>query len=731
MSLCTRRRFLGCTGATALAGYSRTAASLRGTDLEWAGGDVGNTTFRLTLLPQRGLQKTRLVHVPSGLLLAEGDYSYSFGQPDFFASRLAEGADGTTEVLLRGKSLDGQLEITQEYRIPRDYPWIEEEITLTNRGRTVLDLHDGRCGFVLPLSLSQDQVRGRWAQFKLTAIPFRREPNGHRTQYADFSLGQILTEEYSSELWTQETSVTPYFAAEAWTLTDGQQGLLISKHSLQGMEWSLLDRVPREGEQMGLRWGGYGIYRGNPEHGAWLLPAESHRFGVTRLTAYSGRWLEGFYRFRAEMEQRGHGCPQGFNPPVHWNELYDNGLWWLPDEQQDDPDMRKKYYTVADMKGEAAKAKAIGCEALYMDPGWDTNFASKIWDEARLGSYKGFTEMLARDYGLKSSLHTPLSGWCNPASYPTSMYRMDRFGTRMSWERARGFGSSPLCGASRQYVEETANRLKALARNGAAYFMFDGTMYHGECWDPEHGHPVPARQEEHAQTICRLARMVHAQHPDVLIEMHDPVVGGQTIRYAPVYYGHGRAPESEEYGQSAGFDSVWAFELMWMPMEDLLSGRAIALYYYNLAYSLPLYIHIDLRTDNRNAVVFWWNASTCRHLGIGGTHKDGAVREAHQEAMATYRKLEPFFKAGTFYGLEETVHVHVHPRESAAVVNCFNLEDRPLQKKVEFVPEAYGLRGNETYSVRGASFRFSAGVYTLLFDVPALGHCLAEVRRGR
>ena len=34
--------------------------------------------------------------------------------------------------------------------------------------------------------------------------------------------------------------------------------------------------------------------------------------------------------------------------------------------------------------------------------------------------------------------------------------------------------------------------------------------------------------------------------------------------------------------------------------------------------SLPLYIHIDLRTDNRNALVFWWYASTCRHLGIGG-----------------------------------------------------------------------------------------------------------------
>jgi hypothetical protein len=225
--------------------------------------------------------------------------------------------------------------------------------------------------------------------------------------------------------------------------------------------------------------------------------------------------------------------------------------------------------------------------------------------------------------------------------------------------------------------------------------------------------------------------MVHAEYPRVLIEVHDPVVGGQTIRYAPVYYGHGRAPEGEEYPESAGFDSVWAFELMWMPMEDLLSGRAIALYYYNLAYSLPLYIHIDLRTDNRNALVFWWNTSTCRHLGIGGTHKDATVGKAHQEAMASYRRLQPFFKAGTFYGLEETVHVHIHPEESAAVINCFNLEDRPLHKEVQFVPERYGLPGKLDYSAHGVSSRVSEGHYVLVFDVPPLGHSLAEVWSSR
>lgn len=380
------------------------------------------------------------------------------------------------------------------------------------------------------------------------------------------------------------------------------------------------------------------------------------------------------------------------------------------------------------MKEEAAKAQAIGCKSLYLDPGWDTNFASKIWDEERLGTFKSFTEMLKRDYNLKSSLHTPLSGWCNPTSYSSTMYRMDRFGRRLTWERARGSVTSPLCGAARPYLEETARRLKALARDGAVYFMFDGPLYHAECWDPQHGHRVPARREEHAQAACRLARKIHAEYPQVLIEMHDPVAGGSTVHYAPIYYGHGRAPAGEEYSQALSFDSVWAFELMWMPMEDLLSGRAIALYYYNLAYNLPLYIHIDLRTDNVHALVFWWNASTCRHLGIGGTHKDPAVQKAHQEAMRSYRRLSPFFKAGTFYGVDETLHIHTHPSEPATVFNCFNLEERQAQREVEFIPEAFGLDPQRAYQVVGVPARVTGKGYILTFSVPGFGHQLAEIK---
>jgi hypothetical protein len=722
MNSITRRNFLGKAGAISTWGMlAESASAQQSQGHPLAGGGMENSAFRLSLEPGDGLRNTRLLHVPSGIALADGDYSYSFGRPVFKDCQTTASPEGIRAVALSGVAMEGQLAIHHEFSLSPDQPWLEEQITLTNLGSNALDMTGGRGGFTLPLVMTQGGLSAPWSQFKLTAIPFRRDPGGHRTQYADFTLAQALTEPYSFERSGpagHEMMVSPEYAAEAWAWTNGETGFLLLKYGQEGIVWSVVDRTSIASGQAALRWGGYGIHRWQPEHGAWLQPGESHRFGVTKLIAFKGGINEAYYTFREEMNGRGHGCPAGFDPPVHWNELYDNRLWWLPNDQQGDPEMRRKYYTLDDMKAEAAKAQAIGCEALYQDPGWDTRFASKIWDEARLGPYKAFTTMLQRDYGLKSSLHTPLSGWCDASSYPAEMYRMDRYGQRFAWDHRRGFNSSPLCGASRQYIDETARRLKTLARDGAAYFMFDGNGYHGECWDPQHGHTVPARREEHIQGMCRLARMIHQEYPQVLMEMHSP---------DPIYYGHGRAAADMEFSSALGFDSVWAFELMWQPMDDLLSGRSVALYYYNLAYGLPLYIHIDLRTDNANALVFWWNASTCRHLGIGGTHPDPQVQQAHKAAMKTYRRLKPDFAAGTFYGLDEMTHLHRHPTQSSAVINCFNLEDHAVERAVEIDPARYGLDPKSEYKVTGGESQSREGRYISKVVIPARGHTLLEI----
>ena len=696
---------------------------------------VSTEQFQLNLAAAQGLQ-AELVHAPSSLILASGGYSYSFGHPSFHeASSTKE--SGATVVNLAGRT-DAGIEIRQQFRLPQDKPWIEEQITLTNRTHHPMPLQEARCGFTLPVKLAGSTVDSPLGGFKFTAVPYRREPSGNRTQYADYTLLQVLTEVRHSQLRSQSqithsdrvvTSDTyemgmikthySRYASEGWVITDGRRGFLVTKYNQDGMEWALLDRVPLSEEYLGLRWGGFGIYEGDPESAAVLAPQSSYQFGVTRITAFEGGINQGYYAYRAEMEARGVGLPEGFNPPVHWNELYDNKLWWLPDAGMDRPENRKKYYTLDDLKDAAGKARDIGCEALYLDPGWDTSFASKIWDEERLGKLKDFTTLLRQDYGLKLSLHTPLSGWCDPSSYSREIDRLGHDGKRVEMS---------LCGASRQYVDETLSRLAALARDGATFFMFDGTMFSGECWDPRHGHPVPSGRQDHVAATNRLACLVHTQYPDVLIEMHDQMVGGTSLRYVPTYYGYGKRTLEGAAGTTHGFDTVWAFELMWSPMADLVGGHSMALYYYNMAYSMPLYLHIDLRTDNAQCLMFWWNASTCRHLGIGGTHPDPAVRQAQKEAMATYRRLEPFFKIGKFYGIDETAHVHIHPTEPAAVINVFNLEDQPATRHLEFEPAQIGLSGSREYKATGGAFVRHGDAYVLDVPVRAYGHTLVELR---
>jgi hypothetical protein len=162
-------------------------------------------------------------------------------------------------------------------------------------------------------------------------------------------------------------------------------------------------------------------------------------------------------------------------------------------------------------------------------------------------------------------------------------------------------------------------------------------------------------------------------------------------------------------------------------MENLIVGNSVCLYYFNLAYSIPLYLHIDLRTDNADALMFWWNASTCRHLGIGGTHKDPATRDAQKQAMATYLRLKSHFTAGVFYGIDEMTHVHRHPSAATAVINCFNVDPSPVTRQIAFDPVRFGLPGNGNYRFTGAEFALAGETYSGSVSIPALGHRLIEV----
>ncbi len=419
------------------------------------------------------------------------------------------------------------------------------------------------------------------------------------------------------------------------------------------MEFSLLGTESLE-SGVHLRFGGCGIFHGDPECLAQIDPGTEIRFGLTRYQFVDGGWKQAYYAFRDFMTGRGHGVPTNFDPPVHWNEIYDNKLFWSRGTDSDEK--RKELFSLKHMEDEAAKAKDIGCESLYLDPGWDTPFASQLWGEERLGSAESFVKLMKEKYGLKVSLWIPLTGWRSEPHFPREADRLDENGNRLSLK---------LCSGSSAFLDIKAQRLLKLCDAGVSFVMFDGSKYTGPCFDRHHGHPVPYTREAHCRACSELAQRVHEKHPSVIIEMHDYVGGGTMLRYCPAYY---------LQGLSGSHDEIWGFEYMWRSLEDLLKGWAVSLYYYNLAYELPIYLHIDLRVDNPSALEFWWYASTCRHLGIGGTHPDPAVRAAHKAAMERYIRLKEFYTCGKFYGLDECIHLHVLPEKKALVVNLFNLD---------------------------------------------------------
>jgi hypothetical protein len=439
-----------------------------------------------------------------------------------------------------------------------------------------------------------------------------------------------------------------------------------------------------------------------------LAPGVTFQFGETRYQVLDGDWRQAYAAFRRFSASKGHVTPPNFDPPVHWNELYDNTLWWLQDAAGLTPENLKKYYQKNDMKIEADKAKEIGCGCLYLDPGWDTSFGSNIWGADRLGPQVDFVRWLKEEYGMALALHAPLAPWSEPKEFPIEAQIMDKAGNRVGL----------LCTASPAYIDNKVARLKELCKNGAYFLMYDGSWFQGGCWDKTHGHSLPITHQEHLDAILKIQQEIHKEYPNVLIEQHDPMTGPGTPRYTPTYFMHAKP---------GAFDELWGYEYMINAIDDVVvSRRAGSLFYFNLAYGIPVYLHIDLRSDNAQAVGFWWFASTCRHLGIGGKSKDPAIWAAHKEAMKTYNQLKRFFAQGVFYGLDETIHCHTLPDLGQSVVNCFNLDDKPIQKQIRFRPSEIGL-ADDAVKIDGAPFRQNGDEITVDLAIPARGHVLLKV----
>ena len=604
-----------------------------------------------------------------------------------------------------------RIRLRQVFYLPEDDDYLEERISLTNQSESEIVIRGYRFGFRKKLAKPR-QFGGPGIDiedYRLIAIPFRLQPDGKKHDYTlddIYHARYLCSTFYNPARLVQEVVDIGRGRSEAWAWTNGENGLLIIKYNPDAIEYSMIEThhaqsIDPSGKlthEVYLTFGGAApsLYN-EPLQARVLEPGEEFAFGKTHYKFYEGLWRQGSYLFREYLSAMGHAIPENYDPPINWNELYDVG-WYHNDARA-----LAEHYNVETLEREAEKARDIGCDMLYLDPGWEVCEGTTLWDEARLGKASQFIENIRKKFGLKVGFRT--IGRSYRDEWP-GMYRMRLDGTVGYYAPYAPKPFYEPCFCSEAYQEEKVKRIVEIARAGMDFIMFDEFDWRGPCYDPTHGHPVPTTPDMHARAVAEIVRRVREQCPWVLIEMHDPI-WPWGVRYLPVYYLH---------SENGAFQELWAFEFMWDPLDDLVSGKAISLFYYNLAYSLPLYIHLDMSKDNDNCLAFWWYASTCRHIGIGGCKQNKTRFEAYKRAIAEYRSLKDLYARGTFYGIDEITHLHVLPEEGRCVVNAYNLTDAPISRQVEIKPIDIGLI--EELKVVGAPHHLIRGKLVLDLQIP-------------
>lgn len=561
---------------------------------------------------------------------------------------------------------------------------LAEELTLHNPSKREIRLDRLEIGMTWPLTNASGGLHEAAQAATWIPVPARKHPLDENGGYDDFTAQDLISRRPDAWFGHMATDATgkprgfnpvDAWIADGWCFSQGNLTLLALKHANGMCEFCPIDAEAHNGTYR-LRFGGFTIVHPTCMIWDWIrqkrvphpMPGKatcigagaSVNFGLSRYELVAGDWQRGYATFRNYFDGQGFRPPEGFNPPVHWNQLYDMTSWHTVKDWSGGP--RRELYTLDALYAEAQKAKDYHCEALYLDPSWDTKFASSIWDEKRLGPQREFVNRLWQEYGLKLSLHSPLAMWCDPSTYPETALRMDANGKRIKGE---------LCSGSRQYLETKAARHRQLCEDGASFIMFDGTIFTGPCYDKRHGHPIPYTPDDQAAAYQWLCDDLLAAYPDTLIELHDVFAGGASDAMLPKHFPHRPGWNVENWGN----------EYMWHTQEDLLTGRMKYLDYVNRAYSIPMYLHIAMQYDNEHGLAFWYTASTCRHLGIGGTHTNAAVREAQKGYMAKYRELKRFFTQGHYYAPDETIHLHHMPATGEIVALVFNFSDTTIMRK--------------------------------------------------
>ena len=306
------------------------------------------------------------------------------------------------------------------HKITASEQGLEESLSLHNRSSRPVSFAQFQFGFRLPFTITP-------ASSRLVAVPYRRQADGalHDYSAADLQAGRAGNSDISSD----PTVARPPFAeegalrSEGWIWGDDTAGLIWIKYNPQHIEYALC--MVEDGQA--LRFGGAGLaLYGEPRMAAELPPGKTFEFGRTYLQTFDGDWASGYAVFKEFLNRNGHGLRPDYRPPLNWNELFDVG-WY-----HSDPIQLRERYTRQALMNEAAKAKEIGCELLYLDPGWEVCEGATLWDSSRLGPVAGFIREVRQRYGLRVGYRT--IGRVYRDEFPNSWY-MRRKGENGACER--------------------------------------------------------------------------------------------------------------------------------------------------------------------------------------------------------------------------------------------------------------------------------------------------------
>lgn len=613
---------------------------------------------------------------------------------------------------------------------------LTEVITITNNGDYVLKFDNIMMGFKVDVDTNSD--------IKLSAVPYKIQQDGWRHIYSMNTLingryahivngifpegdvygNSVYSDHNRPEFCRPEPELVDYgiLRSEGWTLgTDS--GVLAIKHNEKDIEYCLVE--PKDDH---LVFAGTGLcLYGEPDAAKVLPPGESFTFGKTILTSYESE-NEPYYIYRKLLNDNGHCFPADYNPPVHWNELYDIG--WHHSNTKD----LLAYYSKENLFKEAQKAVECGCETLYLDPGWEFAEGLGLWDAPRLGYLEDFIKEIKEKFGLNVALRTIVRTYINywpqnfmvkteknPLQFPAMVPPTMVTSHQLMWE---------VCASNPVYLEEKKKRVKKLADAGLSFIMFDESDWRGPCTESSHHHSkFPSVASEHAEAIYSLTKYIHDNCPGVICEAHDPVWPWNSALYAPSYFRQGWGPEGS-------YHENWGFEFMWDCINDLKTGKALSSYYHCLGCDIPLYLHINMGADNDNCVFFWWAASTIRHLGIGGKDNHPTVEppnklapydhekryQGYVECMKTYKKLKKYFVRGKFIGVAENIHLHTIPEKAGGVINLFNIEDD--EKEFTFTLNASDLGAKDLEIFGADSYFWNGDICTVTAKVQGCAHRL-------